>query len=101
MFYLHSADPIREASIFDPFSLCLSALTMVNPTSPPNLVLLATTYRYCLSRAKTYTFCRRYTIVLAPYSINPTTSVAAAAPANVARLIYAAEQEGVPAAFLQ
>ena len=71
---------------------------MVTPTGLPSFVLLATTYRDYFSRAKTDTFSGRYATVLAPYSINPTAT--AATPADVARLIYSAAQEGVPTAFL-
>ena len=86
-------------SRFDNFSSrWLSAPTMATPTSLPSFVLLVTTYRDYFSRAKTDTFSGRYATVLAPYSINPTAT--AATPADVARLIYSAAQEGVPTAFL-
>ena len=98
---LHSADPMRAASSFDLFFHQLSALIMTNPTRSPSLVPLVTTYRDYLSRSNTNTFRGRYAAVLDPYSINPTASAAAAAPADNARLIYAAVQEGVVTNFLQ
>ena len=72
---------------------------MAIPTGPPILVPPASNYQDFLSHADTYTFRSHYAAVLAPYTIGP--AAAAAAPDDVVRLIYAAEQEGVPTALLQ
>ena len=64
---------------------------MANPTAPPNLVPPATNYWDTLRGC--------YAAVLAPYAIN--SASAAAATADVARLVYAAAQEGVPTTFFQ
>ena len=98
---LCSTDRVRVASSFDPFFRRPSALTMANPTVPPSLIPPATTYRDYFSCAETDTFCVCYADVLAPHKIDPTASSAAVAPADVARLIYAVEQEGIPTSFLQ
>ena len=75
-------------STFDPFSPASFTPNMANLTG---LVPLATTYQGYFSHAETDTFCGNCAAILEPYAIDPTASVAAtAAPANVARLIYAA-----------
>ena len=87
--YLSSSDPVRAASIFDPSSLQPLPPTMANPTVYPIPVLPTNSYWGYLSRVETETFRERYAAVLAPYSIDPVDAYDAAAPANVAWLIYA------------
>ena len=75
---------------------------METPTGPSSLVYPTTSYQEYFARSETDTFCERYSAVMTPYYIDPTTAAAAAAaPANVARLIKAAAQESVPTALLQ
>ena len=73
---------------------------MATPTGPPSLIPPTTSYRDYFACTETETFHVRYMAILAPYSINPT-AAAAAASAEVARLIYAAAQEDVLTMFLQ
>ena len=64
---------------------------MAIPTRTPNLVPPTISYWDYFARVETNTFHRRYSDVLAPYSINPAVA-ATAIPACIARLIYAAAQ---------
>ena len=59
-----------------------------------------TRYHDYFDRNEINTFRRRYTVVLVPYDMNPA-AAAAAAPADVARLIYAMAQEDILTVFLQ
>ena len=52
------------------------------------------------SRPKTDPFNGNYTAVLDPYRVDPMNAVATPPPARVAHQIYAASQQGYPAAFL-
>ena len=88
---------MRAAISVDHFSLSTTVLNMANLTNPPSLVPPATIYRDYFSHTNTNSFCGRYAAILDLYMINP----ADTAPDNVARLIYAAEQEGFPAALLK
>ena len=92
---------MRAAISFDHFLPSAAALTMVNLINPPRLAPPTTIYRDYFYHIKTDTFCERHATVLAAYSIDPAADATAAAPTEVARLIYAAAQDGVPTAFLQ
>ena len=59
-----------------------------------------TSYWDYFTRTETDNFYGLCASVLAPYTIK-SDAAAAATPANVALMIYAADQEVVPAAFLQ
>ena len=69
---------------------------MANPNSPLSLVPPDTTYQKYIYCAKTNTFHRSCAAILEPYSINPIASATTSTPADVARIIYAGAQEGVP-----
>ena len=88
---------MRAVISFYPFSLAATALTMENLIGPQNLVLPATTYQDCFSYSETDTSHGRYSVVLAPYKIDPVDAMSD----KVAILVYSAAQEGVPTAFLQ
>ena len=72
---------------------------MATPTATPILVPPTKNYREYFACAKTDNLCCCYATVLTPYVID--TAAAAAEPANVVCMIYDADQEGVPIAFLQ
>ena len=84
------SDLIREAVNFDNSYRRPLPPTMATLPGPPSLVPPTNSYRDYLARAETKTFRGRYATVLALYSIDPDNAVAA--PANVARMIYAAYQ---------
>ena len=71
---------------------------MANLTGSPILVPLETTYRDYFSCTDTNTSRCRYATILAPYVIY---LAASTTPAEVSRLLYTADQEGVPTALLQ
>ena len=73
---------------------------MVTPTHTSILVPPMTKHWDYFTRAETNTFHGRYAAILGPFVIDPT-AAASAATADIARLIYAADQEVFPIAFLQ
>ena len=73
---------------------------MATPTYPLSLVLPAANYRDYLSLSDTDNFHGRYAAIPTPSAIDTAAAVNYDALANVARLIYATEQDGVPTAFI-
>ena len=64
---------------------------MATLTDPLSLIPPTTIYWDYLSTTETNTFHRFYANILVPYSMN----LVSASTANVAQLIYAADQEGI------
>ena len=97
---LRSADLLMEASSFSPSSCWLFPPPMETLIAPLSLIPPTTRYLDYFPLAENNTFRRHYAAVLALYSIEPTVA-AATAPADAARLIYVAAQEGVPTEFMK